>query len=179
MKISKENQPPEIEWGISVSIFREPVILKQMGLAIGVPFGIIILFLLLSSNEENRSYAIYGTSLILLLLLLTIVMLLLIYHGKYEVGFVVGASGVSCKTQEKQKKINRFLNGITVFLGLLSRNPSVAGAGMLAQSRQNVFLSWKEIRKIRYQRNHNTILLNGGFGEEYRSILHKGKLFGN
>ena len=34
----------KIEWKISAPIFREPVILKQLEIAIGIPFGLVALF---------------------------------------------------------------------------------------------------------------------------------------
>lgn len=36
----------ELTWELRVPIFKNSLILKQMGLAIGIPFGALILFLL-------------------------------------------------------------------------------------------------------------------------------------
>jgi hypothetical protein len=55
---------------------------------------------------------------------------------------------------------------LTVVLGLLSGRPAVAGAGMLAQSRQEVFLRWNRVTKVKYKPKSLTILLRGGWMEQ-------------
>jgi len=159
-----QNSFRTMEWNISVPIFTTPVIVKQMAVAIGIPFGIVILFLLVMSDDEDRIYALYGVGLILMLLFLTFVLILLIYGGRYTAQFIVSGKGIGCYTYGRQRKINRFLNGLTVFLGLIGKNPTAAGAGMLAQSRQSIFLPWKEVKKVKYRKKQKTIILCGGFG---------------
>ena len=39
-------EPSILQWDISVPIFRNKLILKQLGLALGLPFGILILILI-------------------------------------------------------------------------------------------------------------------------------------
>ncbi|HWR55767.1 MAG TPA: hypothetical protein VN462_04640 [Negativicutes bacterium] len=39
------------------------------------------------------------------------------------------------------------------------------GAGMLAQSKQEVFLRWSRVRKVTYKPRGRTILLRGGWTE--------------
>jgi hypothetical protein len=43
---------------------------------------------------------------------------------------------------------------------------SVAGAGMLAQSRQVVFLPWNRITTVKYKPQSRSILLGGGWMEQ-------------
>ena len=63
--------------------------------------------------------------------------------------------------EAEQAKKNKVINFLTVILGLMSGKPAAAGAGILAQSRQEVFLSWKSIRKVKYKPRQCTILLRG------------------
>lgn len=42
----------EVSWQISVPIFRNTVILKQLGLAIGIPFGVVALVIGLTSGKS-------------------------------------------------------------------------------------------------------------------------------
>jgi hypothetical protein len=73
--------------------------------------------------------------------------------------------GAFCRTQAKQAKKNLIINVLTVVLGLLSGKPAVAGAGVLAQSRQEVFLKWSHVRNVKYKPRSRTILLRGGWTE--------------
>ena len=43
--------------------------------------------------------------------------------------------------------------------------PAVAGAGMLAQSRQEVFLKWNRVTRVKYKPNSCAVLLRGGWTE--------------
>jgi len=163
--VNKENQFEKVEWMASVPIFRNLIILKQLGLAIGIPFGLVLLFLFLSSAEDQRIYAFYGAGLIMVTFMLTFVFIQVLYGGKYEVGFVVDEKGIFSYTQQKQARQNKVVNGMAVLLGMLSGKPAVAGAGMLAQSRQKVMIRWKSLRKAKYDPKRQTILVKGGFAE--------------
>ncbi|NLV98678.1 MAG: hypothetical protein GX034_02665 [Clostridiaceae bacterium] len=154
----------KLEWQISVPIFRNTVILKQLGLAIGIPFGLVVLVIVLASGKSV--YAIYGLSLIALLFLLTWLLLMVVYRGRYELEFIMDEGGVTCRTQTKQAGKNRIINGLTIALGLLSGKATTVGSGMLAQSKQEVFLPWKRISKVKYKRNNYTILLRAGPTEQ-------------
>jgi hypothetical protein len=153
----------KIQWQISVPIFRNTVILKQLGLAIGIPFGLVALGIGLTSGKSV--YTLYGLGLIAALLFLTWIFIMALYRGKYEVEFVLDQKGVLCRTQAKQAKKNRIVNALTVVSGLLYGKPSAAGAGILAQSRQEVFLRWSRVTKVRYKPQNHTILLRGGWTE--------------
>ena len=147
-----------LSWDIKVPIFKNHFIVKQLGIAIGVPFGLLSVFLLII-----RAY--YGLIIIALLILLTYLFVLLIFKGTYDVKFVVSEKGVLCENQPRQQKRVKTLSFITFILGLFSRNTTAAGAGMLAGSRTKVFLPWKRLRKVKYLDRQNSILLYGGFGE--------------
>ncbi|HNW05013.1 MAG TPA: hypothetical protein PKI76_06480, partial [Oscillospiraceae bacterium] len=154
----------KIQWQISVPIFRNTVILKQLGIAIGIPFGLVALVIGLASGKSV--YALYGLGLIAALLFFTWLFIMAVYRGKYEAEFVLDDKGVLCRTQAKQAKKNRITNVLTVVLGLLSGKPAVAGAGMLAQSRQETFLKWNRVTKVKYKPKSHTILLRGGWTEQ-------------
>ena len=154
----------KIQWQISVPIFRNTVILKQLGLAIGVPFGLVALVIGLTSGKSV--YTLYGLGLIAALLLLSWLFIVAVYRGKYEAEFVLDQKGVLCRTQAKQAKKNWIVNGLTVVFGLLSGKPAVTGAGMLAQSRQEVFLRWDRVTKVKYKPKSRTILLRGGWTQQ-------------
>jgi hypothetical protein len=153
----------KIQWQISVPIFRNTVILKQLGLAVGIPFGLNALVIGLTSGKSI--YTLYGLGLIAALLFLTWLFIVAVYRGRYEAEFVLDDKGVLCRTQAKQAKKNRIINALTVVLGLLSSKPAAAGAGMMAQSRQEVFLKWNRVTKVKYKPNSRTVLLRGGWTE--------------
>ncbi len=152
-----------MRWQISVPIFKNEVILKQLGIAIGIPFGLLVVILIVIS--QHNVYLLYALGLIGALMVLSWLLIMLVYRGKYEAEFVLDHKGVLCRTQAGQAKKNRVMNSLTVFLGLLSGKPTVAGAGMLAQARQEVFIRWARVVKVKYKPKSCTIMLSGGFAE--------------
>lgn len=153
----------KIQWQISVPIFRNTVILKQLGLAIGIPFGLVALVIGLSSGKSV--YTLYGLGLVAALLFFTWLFIMAVYHGKYQAEFLLDGKGVFCRTQAKQAEKNRIINTLTVILGLLTGKPAATGAGMLAQSQQEVFLKWNRVTRVKYKPNSCAVLLRGGWTE--------------
>ena len=152
-----------VRWEISVPIFKNTVILKQLGLAIGIPFGLVALVIVLVSRRSRDT--LYALGFIAALLILTALFVMAVYKGKYEAEFVLDRKGVLCRTQAKQARKNRVINILTVILGLLTGKPTAAGAGMLAESRQETFLRWNRITRVKYKSKSHTILLRGGWAE--------------
>lgn len=152
-----------MEWKISVPIFKNPVIVKQLGIAVGIPFGLVALIIGVTSGRSV--YTLYALGLIAALLLFTWIFVMAVYGGKYEAEFILDEEGVFCRTQAKQAQKSRIVNGLAVVLGLLTGKPAVAGAGLLAGSRQSVYLRWNKITKVSSKPRSRTILLRGGFTE--------------
>ena len=63
-------------------------------------------------------------------------------------------------------KKNRFVNRLTVIMGVFTGKPTVAGAGLLAQAKEEDFLAWQKIQKIKYKPKSQTILLRGHPGQK-------------
>jgi len=150
--------PDKIEWIISVPILRNSIILKQLGIAIGIPFGILIIILVFAK-------ATYALILIAALFLLTFLFIQIFWGGKYNVGFELDKTGLRSYTQAKQAKQNLIVNLLTIVLGFLSGKPGIAGAGILAHSKQDVFIRWRNIKKVKYLPGKNCVMLRAGFTE--------------
>lgn len=158
------NKKEEVRWQISVPIFGNTIILKQLGLAVGIPFGVVAFIIVLISGRSRDT--LYALGVIVALLILTGLFIVAVYRGKYELEFRLEYKGVLCRTQGSQKKKNWIVNVLTVVLSLFSGKPAAAGAGMLAQSRQEVYLRWSRITKVKYKPRSRTILLRGGWTEQ-------------
>lgn len=154
---------PLLQWQIRVPIFRNPVILRQLGIAVGIPFGLLASAIALLSGESI--YALYALGLIAALLFVSWLLIMALYQGKYEAEFILDDRGALCRTQKKQARKNRAVNSLVTVLGLLSGRFSAAGAGMLAQSRQSEYLEWSRVKKASFHPKGRTILLCGGFAE--------------
>ncbi|MDD4247313.1 MAG: hypothetical protein PHO84_09200 [Dysgonamonadaceae bacterium] len=150
--------PENIEWSIRVPMFRNSIIMKQLGIAIGIPFVLLIIFLIIV--KATYALIIIGT-----LFLFTYLFILIVWGGKYDVGFKLNKAGIHNFTLKNQAKKNLITNTATVILGLFSGKPAVSGAGMLAQSKQNVLIKWSSISKVKFIPKKHTIMIRAGFTE--------------
>lgn len=157
----------KIAWEISVPIFRNSFILKDLGIALGIPFGLLIAILLVVSRGDlSPNGALYPLMSIGILFLLGFIFIMVLYGGRYSAGYIIDEHGIRNYTLHKQAKKNIIVNGLLVFIGLLSGKPSTAGIGLLAQSRQSVFVKWGGIRKVRIYPDTRTIIIKGGFADK-------------
>ncbi|NLI70416.1 MAG: zinc ribbon domain-containing protein [Firmicutes bacterium] len=158
-----DNLPGRIDWTISVPIFRNPLIMKQLGLAIGIPAALVVILLLFLTGRDI--YTFYAMGLIVALLFFTWLFITLVYRGRYDAEFVLDGKGALCQTQSGQAQKNRIVNTLAVLFGFLSGKPATAGAGMLAAARQRVLLRWERLTKIKYYPRSHIILLRSGLME--------------
>jgi hypothetical protein len=91
---------------------------------------------------------------------------MVIYGGRYSAGYVVDKNGILNYTQRKHAKKNVIINTLLIIIGLFSGRPSAAGAGLLAQTRQSVFVKWKGIKKVKVYPESRTIVIKGGFANK-------------
>ena len=87
----------EFNWSICIPLLKNRVIRNQLSLAIGIPFGILLIVLLVV--QAYSGLAMVGVALVLGFLLV-----LLIFRGTYDVEFTLDNKGITCETQSRQKK---------------------------------------------------------------------------
>lgn len=156
-----------LQWEIYVPIFRNCFILKGLALAVGLPFVIVIAVIIIAAGGDIAGTdSKYALALIAALFVLTFLIIMIVYGGKYAPGFIVDEKGIVNYTEVKQANRSKIINGLAVALGLLSGNFTVAGAALIAQSRNVMHLRWKSIRKVRYYPKRHTILVRGGYTEK-------------
>jgi hypothetical protein len=165
--MNKYQNSNKLQWEINVPLFRNPFILRGLGMAIGIPFGMmIIIIIVLSKGNIMGTDAKYALGFIALILILSLIATQLVYGGIYAAGFLMDKKGITSYTQEKQAKRNRAVNRLTVILGLARGNLAAVGTGVLAHSRRIMQINWREIRHVYYYPKQSTIIVKGGFAEK-------------
>ena len=145
-------------WEIKVPIFKNNLILKQLGIAIGIPFGVLVIFLI-----AIRAYN--GIFLIGIAFALAFLLIAFIFRGTYDVRYELTDGGISCFTQKSQEKKVKILSILTALFGLFKSNPTVTGAGLLSYNSTKVKIPFIHIRKIKYFESKRLIMIYGGFTE--------------
>lgn len=156
-----------LRWEISVPLFRNRFILKDLGLAVGIPFGALIAFIVIvSGGDILHTDAKYALLMIGLLFFLTWLLLMLVYRGKFLHGFHLDGRGVQFYTPPSQHKKNKGIQTTLLVLSVLSGKPAGAGAALIAKSQENVFIPWNRLRRVRFYDSQQAILLRGGLTEK-------------
>lgn len=135
-----------IQYTISTSPFKQSTVLLQIFIAIGIPFGILLVFLWFNKAWE-------GMILVGLLIVLSAIFVLVLY-GKYSLHYVIDEKGVRLSPDSKQSNKNNRINQLTIIAGILAKNPTVMATGYLASSNQNQHFAWKDIRSIKIKKDH-------------------------
>jgi len=152
-----------IAWTVNVPLLTTPIIVRQLAAVILIPLAILTLLLIgLAWFEGSLDQlgaifrAIFGVSAILLVLVLAAVVLF--FNNRMTVSFEVDADGVRSRVVDRRAKFGRTL---AIVLGALARNPTVAGAGLLARANSSRFTEWHEIRSLEVDQKRHTVLLRG------------------
>ncbi|MCY0154742.1 hypothetical protein OEG86_23810 [Hoeflea alexandrii] len=150
-----------IAWTVNVPLLTTPIIVRQLAAVTMIPLAILALLLIgLAWLEGNLHQlgailrAILGVSAILLVLVLAAVVLF--FNNRMTVSFEIDADGVRSRVVDRRAKFGRTL---AIVLGALARNPTVAGAGLLARSNSSRFTGWDEIRSLETDQKRHSVLL--------------------
>lgn len=157
----------KIRWEISVPIFSNSIILKDLGIAVGIPFGLVAVFILIMTGGDISSNgAAYPLASIGILFLFAYFIIIILYGGRYAAGYVIHENGILNYMQKRQARRSRMVNTLTVIMGLASGKPSAAGAGLIAQTTHSVFVNWNSIRKVKVYPKSRSIVIKGGFAQK-------------
>lgn len=155
----------EISWEASIHLYRDKTILKQLGIAVGIPFGIVIIFLLWAASGSDDPTRFYGIYMIGLLFVVTIIFLSVVYQNRMHVRYILTQKHITMMMSAKQAKKNKRVNNATMLAGLVTMNPTAMGAGMLASSRQQQTMKLINIQSMKLDDRKHRILIKDSFYE--------------
>ncbi len=142
-----------------VVLWRQPIVMRQLGLALGG--GLVALGLVLILVGGPLDWAWLGQvarilGLVALIMLGLCVVGVLVFYGRgYEYAYRLDDEGIEARPIGRTAHTNRIVNTLL----MLSGRPGPAGAGMLAASRQVERVDWRQIDEARLQPKGHTISL--------------------
>lgn len=162
-------------WAYEMHLLKNPTIfltvLKIMLIAIGIVwlFGLAIgLF----QGDLNLDYFLFWTKLsgimIGIFFVLTIIAMLIvaaIFKGKYVVLFEMDEKQVTHIQMPRQVKKAEVIGLITVLVGMVAKNPTTVGTGMLAAARSKSTSEFANVRWVKGRRRRDLIKVNQLLGK--------------
>ena len=148
-------------WVYEKNLYRDLSILVLLLKVFAIVFVIFGLFMLLVTQDVMTTLKITGGVMVLIIILCIIGYLIyaVVMDGAYCVTFTMDEKGVTHAQHEKQVKKAEAIAALTVLVGLLARNPTAAGAGMIM--RTTMYSDFRKVKVISLKRKKNTIHLDG------------------
>lgn len=158
------------QWEAVVPVWRSAVVIRQLFTVLAIGVLLVWLFMIILQAVErdldaSSFWAISRVFLIILAVLLGLAALtLVLLFRRYEYSFALDAQGIVATTTGATAKRNRVINLLLV----LSGRPTAMGTGMLAASRQQERVRWRDVdtlkvdtrqRQIRLIRRRRTVML--------------------
>ena len=154
------------DWEIKVSIFKNRFLLKEIGIAVGIPLILFTAFTFyISFSDLFGSDKKYAVGLSGIFIILTSLFLLAVYKGKYAPGFIVDNEGIINYSYINQFKTNPAINILIIFSGLFRGNFTVTDKGAFAHSKHVIKIKWKNAVKVKYYPKQYAVYVQGGFAE--------------
>lgn len=156
----QQEGPAVLRWEADIKL-GNPLFLRQLAILFGVTalvMALLLTFLLAVTGEpEAIPQALLVTAIVTLglgggLLLVT----LIAFRGRMRVRFTLDRHGISSQTLSTPAK---GLSRLAALLGLLARNPTLAGAGAAGVSREVERVTWEQVARIDAYPAHYTLAL--------------------
>lgn len=156
-------------WTYGMSMWKNPTILITVWkvFMIGAMFP-VLLVTVLTLVEEGLvdGFVIFFKMLLLMggimtgLVMIAYPIVAVMNGGSYQVVFELNSEGINHIQMQKQFKKNQVLAFITVLAGAASGSPQVAGAGLLAGSKESSYSDFKHVKKIVVSAKRHVIYIN-------------------
>lgn len=154
-----------VSWNIAIPLVTNSFIVYQttiLCLVTGVVMSLLLGFILIMQGELSAIPQLLGISGIIVIGLWILMMLIMIivFGNKMPVRFTINKKGI---TAQMTSPIGKKANRLAVILGLLMKKPGVAGSGLIALSQESVSYDWKNIVKVKYDRQKRQILMSNSW----------------
>ncbi len=151
---------------MDIKILSNKVIMRQLYMAFGIPCIILIVFAsILSVSDGVDNLQEYFDSILPVLyislgfLAAPVPIILIFFGNRYPFTFTLNDSTACMKTRKKQRKKNRIISNLLIFLGLLSGKPGPAGIGLMNRNNNDVMIKLPRVSVVKFLKREKTIYL--------------------
>lgn len=167
--MNEQNEKREIKWEIDIPLLNNKILVRQMIMVFFITYIIIsvlisTIFLVQGEAESIPMLLLMFFLVCLGLFVLSILVMLLIFGNRMTLRFTVNDKGVFYEMVDKRGKK---LTNLAIFSGVLSKKATTTGSGLIAKSREAVFINYKNVIKLDPKDKENVILLKN----EWRTLL--------
>jgi hypothetical protein len=159
---AEEASPRHLTWVANRPIVRDPVVLRQLALAFGIPLAVLFVVVGVVLWPWDADALLFIGRIVLVTGAIFLVLLLIgvavVAIGGYRMAYRLDDEGVGGVPHGRTATKNRVVNGLLV----LSGRPSAMGAGLLAQSNQAEYTAWRDVDRVETDPRRRTLTLYRG-----------------
>ncbi len=152
-----------LEWKQQISLFHNNPVTRAILLVLGIPFGLLLLWMTKLWLIDGQSDGYYAFCFIGFFLVITAIVVLAVYGGSYDVEYRLDGQGVVSANQKKQSRRLERLYRFGLILALFTRRPGAMGTFFLAKSSLKTFIAWKEARSVKYRPQDRLIIVKAAW----------------
>jgi hypothetical protein len=159
--------PDRMLWVTSFPLLTNRFILYDFAKVLGFTYlimmliaGILVLAGHWPSVQQIFQFAAIFAAAVAGIGFLMVLVMVLFFGNRFRAGFSVTPDGVSFETAMWRAK---WSNRAAVVVGALARSPGTAGAGLLAQSSEDVSVAWGDVRRVKVHGEHCVLSIMNGW----------------
>ncbi len=148
-----------LEWEARIRVLTNSHVWKPILLAFGIPSVLLGIFFAFISGKAEYALLVPLVALGVLLTLFVLIALVIDVFGGFKCHFFLTTLGVRSVSGRGARAASQ----AAILMGIFAGKPGAVGAGMLAESEQNVFIPWKAVTKIKVKGRYIHIKREWGF----------------
>jgi hypothetical protein len=151
----------ELKWEINIPLLNNRILMRQIFLIFLITYIIIsilmsVIFITQGDLKQVPTILFIFLLVCIGLYILTILIMFIVFGNRMSLRFTVNNKGVLYEMIDKRGKN---ITNLSIFLGILFGKPTQTGSGLIAKSREKIFINYKDIKKIDTIDNDKVILL--------------------
>ncbi|MCI6260324.1 MAG: hypothetical protein MR616_04140 [Pyramidobacter sp.] len=155
-----------LEWKTRVSFFRNNPVTRQIAVVVGVPFGLLLLWMAKRGFADGAREARYAFYFVGFFLAIGALFVTAVFGGGYDVEYRLDESGVYAANQERQRKRLSALFRLGLILSLFARSFTAAGSSLLARGSLRRSLRWSALRAAKFNPKERLIVVKGNAADK-------------
>lgn len=155
-----------LEWKTRVSFFRNNLVTRQIAAVVGIPFGLLLLWMGRLGFADGAREARYAFYFVGFFLATGALFVTAVFGGGYDVEYRLDESGVYAANQERQRKRLGALFWLGLFLSLCARSSTAAGSSLLARGSLRRSLRWSALRAAKFNPKERLIVVKGNAADK-------------
>lgn len=149
-----------LTWEARIRVLTNPNIWASMLLVLGIPSVLLGVFFAILAKRPEYALLVPLGFMSILLGIFVLVALVIDLCGGFKVVFFLTSHGVRSVAGKGPQAVST----VAVLAGIFAGKPGAVGAGLLAESEQNVFIPWQAITKIKVKTWRRFIMVKREWG---------------